>query len=212
MDALLLDLYDTLVWTDWPALSEPVARGLGVSAERLLNAYMQTRPARSRGEHADLAGDLGAIAEACGIRLAPEALRALARELVALGRRHVHLYDDALPLLRRVRARGTPVVLVSNCDHATRPIVEHLGLPDAFDAVVLSCEAGSAKPEAGIFLQALGRVSATPGRALFVDDQARYLDGAAALGMRTLRIARHPDAARAPGGAHAVIRSFAEIG
>ena len=44
----------------------------------------------------------------------------------------MHLWDDSIPTLRELRARGLRTAIVSNCDHATRPIVDDLGL--AFSA------------------------------------------------------------------------------
>ena len=124
----------------------------------------------------------------------------LANETVEYLRRNVHLYDDVLPVLRKMRAAGTRVALVSNCDHATRPIVDTLGLADEVDALLLSCEVACAKPDAGIFVEALRRLGAEAEGSLFVDDQPRFLDGAAALGIRPIRIVRGRDAALTPVG------------
>jgi putative hydrolase of the HAD superfamily len=103
---------------------------------------------------------------------------------------------------------------VSNCDHSTGPVVQGLGLSRETDAVVLSFEAGVAKPDAGIYLAALEAVGAGPGETLFVDDQARYCDGAVALGMDALLILREGDqpweGVSEPGG-HRVIRDLRTV-
>jgi putative hydrolase of the HAD superfamily len=80
--------------------------------------------------------------------------------------------------------------VVSNCDHATRPIVDELGLADEADAVLLSFEVGVAKPDAGIYRAALDALGAQPEGSVFVDDQAGYCDGAEALGIRSILILR----------------------
>jgi HAD superfamily hydrolase (TIGR01509 family) len=197
VDTLLVDLYETMVWIDWPMLFTPIAERLGVDARALMVGYTRSRDGRNRGAHGSIAGDFRAVAEACG--LAPEAgaLEALALEAVTLGQRHIHLYDDVLPVIRRMRSDGTKVAMVSNCDHMTRPVVESLGLVPELDAVVLSCEAKSQKPEARIFELALQELGVGTAGAVFVDDQPGYLDGAAALGLRTLCIARNPSHAPA---------------
>ena len=76
----------------------------------------------------------------------------------------VHLWEDSLPTLRELRARGLRTAIVSNCDHSTRPIVDELGLEREADAVVLSFEVGVAKPDPGIYRAALDALDARPER------------------------------------------------
>jgi putative hydrolase of the HAD superfamily len=51
------------------------------------------------------------------------------------------------------------------------------------DEIMLSCEAGVAKPDRRIFELALGRLGAEPGQALFIDDTPGHVAAAQALGM-----------------------------
>jgi HAD superfamily hydrolase (TIGR01509 family) len=209
---VLLDLYDTIAWTDWDAHAASVAARLGVPVRRLLAAYDQTRESRATGRLGSIAADLGALATACGLTLAPAALAEFAAAEASDLIRNVHLYDDTLPVLRRLRAAGTRLGIISNCDLSTRLVVDALALEREVDALVLSCEVGSHKPQPAIFQTTLARLSARPGDCLFVDDQPAYLDGAAALGMRTRRILRgSPDPEDRP-SPHPVITSLSELG
>jgi putative hydrolase of the HAD superfamily len=79
---------------------------------------------------------------------------------------------------------------VSNCSRQTQEVVRVHGLEKAADLVILSCDVGVAKPDAGIFEAALEGLGVEPERAIFVDDVPAYLDGAAALGIQTAQIAR----------------------
>jgi HAD superfamily hydrolase (TIGR01509 family) len=99
-------------------------------------------------------------------------------------------YDDALPVLTELRRRGILVALVSNVGVDVRGILETMGLKPFFDAVVLSYEAGSVKPEPSIFLQALEALGVEPTRALMVGDNPSDDAGAARLGIRTLILPR----------------------
>jgi putative hydrolase of the HAD superfamily len=188
---LLLDLYDTIAYADWNAYAAALAGRLGVSVPRLLEAYEETRHARTVGTLGSLAADLGAMATGCGLTLDPGELAALADDMVQERAGRTRLYDDTLPVLRRLRAAGTRLAVISNCDSFTRPVVDRLGLEREVDLVVLSFEVGSSKPQAAIFETTLARLGG-PAAAdcLFVDDQPSYLDGAAALGIRTCRILR----------------------
>jgi putative hydrolase of the HAD superfamily len=210
--ALLVDLYDTLVWTDWGTLSERLTRRLGIDPLTLGGAFEITSAARGTGRYGSVAGDFRAILNACGMKADEDLIAELAAETVDYLCRNVHLFDDVLPVLRQMRAAGTPVALVSNCDHATRPIVEALGLPAEVDALLLSCEVACAKPDAGIFVEALRRLDAPAEGSLFVDDQPRFLEGAAALGIRPVRIARGATSLTPSAlTAHRVISSLTEL-
>ncbi|HEY7660597.1 MAG TPA: HAD family hydrolase [Actinomycetota bacterium] len=205
--AVLLDLYDTLAWTEWPTLRRMLEERSGLSREQLLAAFDRTRHARSIGTYGSVEADLRAVLEAAGHRDEGRA-GALAGLVSGFLEDGVHLWDDSIPLLRHLREREISTAVVSNCDHGTRPVVERLGLPEEVDAVVLSFEAGVAKPDPGIYLAALEALGSEPGDAAFVDDQIAYCDGAAALGIRTFQI-RRPQAAPIEGagaaGTHTVI-------
>jgi HAD superfamily hydrolase (TIGR01509 family) len=212
-DAVLLDLYDTIVWSEWGKLRDLIATRIGVDTKALTKAFDLTRPARGVGTYPDAEADMGPVLRTAGVDPTPE----LVRELVDLERdeltRGVHLYDDSLPVVRSLRERGVQTVLVSNCSHSTRFVVDHLRLEDAFDHVILSFEVGVMKPDAGIYLAALRRAGGIdPSRALFVDDQPGYCDGAAAVGMATRLILRpNQDVHQDPHG-HPVVTDFTSLG
>ena len=192
-DAVLLDLYDTIVWSEWFRLRDAIAARIGdeMEAVRLQKAFEQTRPARGVGTFGSVEGDMAAVLEAAAVPYDPT----LVDELVELESTHlangVHLYDDAFPVLASLRERGVKTALVSNCSHSTRPVVERLGLDSAFDRVVLSFEVHAMKPEPAIYRGALEQLGGVPpGRAVFVDDQPPYCDGATATGMDARLILR----------------------
>lgn len=142
----------------------------------------------------DTAADLVAMLEAADVEPTPDAIA----ELIEMEREmadSVRLYDDSLDVVRALRERAVPTALVSNCSHNTRPIVDRLGLEREFDAVILSFEVGAMKPDPTIYREALARLGGPdPARSVFVDDQVRYCDGAAAIGLQTFLILRPEEA------------------
>ena len=215
--AVLVDLYDTLVWSDWPKLRALIEERTGLSTRALLGAFDHTRPARSVGTFANTQEDLGAVLRSAGLEPSVELLDNLAGLVVATLANGVHLWEDSIPTLRELHRRGIGTAVVSNCDHSTRPEVERLGLVEETDAVILSFEVGAAKPMPEIYLAALEAVGARPADALFVDDQADYCDGAAALGIATAIVLREdasPGEGTSEPGGHRVIadlRSLLEL-
>lgn len=213
--AVLLDLYDTLAWTEWPSMRGEIERRLGVSEADLLRAYIRTREARSLGTFESPEGDLRAVLGAAGVRVDDETVRELVERTEAFLEDGVHLWEDSVPTLRALRARGVRTAVVSNCDHGTRRVVERLGLEEEADAVILSFEIGVAKPDAGIYRAALDALRAAPRESLFADDQVAYCDGAAALGISTVLVLRDEASApeAAPGGHRVVgdLRSLLDL-
>jgi len=208
--AVLLDLYDTLVASDWREWRDAIAAHIGVSPSLMGEAFDVTRPARSVGAYGSEAGDMTAILEAAGVEPTP----ALVEELITAEQEFfvqaIQLYPDSLPVVRELRARGSKVVLVSNCSHDTGPVVHRLGLDDEFDALILSYEVQARKPQAAIYEAALEAAGGTdPADAVFVDDQAAYCDGAAALGIGTLMIHRWladpPEGMHEPAGHRTIV-------
>jgi HAD superfamily hydrolase (TIGR01509 family) len=99
-------------------------------------------------------------------------------------------FDDAGPVLRRLRERGVRVVLLSNIGTDVRPNLEGNGISELFDDIVLSYEVGLVKPNPAIFQLALDRLAVPADQALMVGDNARDDAGGAVLGIRTLILPR----------------------
>jgi len=129
---------------------------------------------------------------------------------------NARLFDDTIPFLHRLRDRGIKIAIVSNCTENTRPLLVKHGVDAVADALVLSCEVGSAKPAAEIFRYALDRLGVTAEAAVFVDDQPGYCAGSMAAGIRAVQIVRADlngqgldGQVAAPGAA--VVRSLPEV-
>jgi putative hydrolase of the HAD superfamily len=215
-NAVLLDLYDTLVWTEWSAFRELLSARLGVDAETLLRAFDVTRPARSIGAYPDAASDIAAILAALDIQddeTVADIVR-LQRDFWGSAER-VHLHDDSIPTVRALRRHGFKTAIVSNCSHQTRTELQDLGIEPEFDAIVLSFEVKVKKPQPEIYRAALDALDVPPSAALFVDDQAHYCDGARDLGMDTRLIVRPgaepPEGLSPETNGHQIIGSLAAL-
>ncbi|MEU7553853.1 HAD-IA family hydrolase [Streptomyces sp. NPDC044571] len=91
--------------------------------------------------------------------------------------------EEVVSLLRRVRAAGVALVLVTNATLELEDDLASLGLTDLADHVVSSARVGVAKPDREIYEIAAARAGAPAGRCLFVDDRAENVEAAVALGM-----------------------------
>ncbi|HXG62783.1 MAG TPA: HAD-IA family hydrolase [Planctomycetota bacterium] len=119
------------------------------------------------------------------------------------------LYDDAVPTLRELRARGLRLGIVSNWDTRLRRIAEGHGLDRLVDFLVISAEAGARKPDPRIFREALARAGVAAAEALHVGDLAdEDVEGALAAGLRAVLLDREGTAAA---DGIPTIRSLAEL-
>jgi putative hydrolase of the HAD superfamily len=138
---------------------------------------------------------------------APPPDPALATELLVEALRF-RLYDDVLPLIDELEARGIGVGVVSNWDCALPAHLDGLGVADRFRVIVASAAVGHAKPDAAIFRHALVATGVDAADALHVGDRAEEdYAGARSADLRALLLDRSPGA-RSAGD---VITSLAEV-
>ncbi len=101
------------------------------------------------------------------------------------------VYPDVTPALKQLANAGLKLAVISNWDERLRPLLRELKLDSYFQAIVVSCEAGSCKPAREIFTAAIKGLSTPAHEILHVGDsyQADVL-GATAAGMHTVLIHR----------------------
>jgi putative hydrolase of the HAD superfamily len=92
----------------------------------------------------------------------------------------------ALSLVQRLRA-SRAVGLLTNATSRLPADLRTLGLADAFDVVVNSCEAGCCKPDPQAYELAASRLRHPPSHVLFVDDTPSHVEAARSLGMAAIR-------------------------
>ena len=128
------------------------------------------------------------------------------------------LFGDVLPALARLRELVSRLVLITNGPGSTqRHKAESTGLTGLLDAVVISGEAGVAKPDPAIFMIAARAAQVPPAAAWHVGDSlssdiagARNAGLGAGVWVNRPTAAAHPDASVAP-QPHYEIASLTEL-
>ena len=101
------------------------------------------------------------------------------------------IYDDVLPTLDRLAARGLRLAVISNWDERLRDVLRVLALESRFETIVVSCEVGHAKPHPAIFAEATARLQLPPSRILHLGDNIEAdVRGAREAGFAALQILR----------------------
>jgi putative hydrolase of the HAD superfamily len=118
-----------------------------------------------------------------------------------------HIFDDVLPTLDALAARGIDLGIISNWDERLRPLLEQLELSMHFEAILISGEVGFPKPSPVIFEHASRLLGLAPEFILHVgDSRGQDAEGAAAAGFQTRWLVREGEAAAA-----GQIRSLLEL-
>lgn len=181
LDGTLLDqAYDNHIWRDLIPHRFAVSRGLD-----LHQAYAEiARLFDGRSGTLDWY-DIDYWTRTLGVDVA-----GLHREV----RSHVAWLPGAQEFLRRMRASGKRLVLLTN-SHPLALAVKHeqSGVLDHLDAAASSQEFGAPKEHPRFWEAARARFRFDPARSLFADDNAKMLDAARQAGIRWVYGIRHWD-------------------
>jgi putative hydrolase of the HAD superfamily len=187
--ACLVDVYDTILTTDFVARQAALAELAGVEAEPFRATWVTLARERDSGE-LSMAGAFARTLAACGRDPDPGLVERLVEADAELIGPHTEVCADSVPFLEAVRREGILVALVSNCADNTRAMLAAKGLLDLADEAILSCEIGIAKPDPAIYLIALQELGVLSADAVMLDDQGRFCAGAQAVGVRAVQVIR----------------------
>ena len=99
-------------------------------------------------------------------------------------------FEDTLPVLRELKARGVKIAVLSNIGVDIRHCLDRAGVSDLLDGVVLSFEVGLVKPDPAIYARVLKLLDVAGSQTLMVGDSPRDDVGGVALDIRTLILPR----------------------
>jgi len=107
------------------------------------------------------------------------------------------LFDDAVPVLEKLRDAGLRLGLISNFEEWLERLLEHLDVTRFFETRVISGIEGMEKPDPAIFRLALHRLGVQPAESVYVGDNVTFdVEPAEAVGMSGVLIdrrGRHED-------------------
>jgi putative hydrolase of the HAD superfamily len=190
--AVLFDLYDTLLYLHAPLVAE-TRRQLGMRAGVDLDAWAalwrDNVMDRMLGRLGSLEDEIRTMLRQLGADPSPELVAELAEAETAGWTSAVTLYPETVPTLTALRERDFRLGLISNCSAQAGAVLQRIGLAERFDAIVLSCDVGVAKPDPAIFEHACRELGIALHESMFVADGAfTELDAARAAGMVAVKI------------------------
>ncbi len=172
---LLLDIMDTLVRDPF---FEEVPRFFGMTLDELF--AVKDRQSYLDFEH-------GAIDEAAHAATFFTDRRNFDLEALKRSLFESYRWMDGVPeLLQALKAKNAPMYALSNYSSWYRMIEDKLGVSRFLDWRFVSCETGVRKPQPESYLGAARALGVAPEDCLFVDDRAKNVEGARAVGMKAI--------------------------
>lgn len=188
--AVLFDLFETLITESRtrPAGVSSLARVLGCEQDAFRRHWKALRPAVLIGR-VSFRQALGDIATRLGSRAEESTLQRICDERMrAKGEPFGQIEDQVLAMLDHLRSRDLRLGIVSNCFAEDVAAWPQCSWASRFDCTVFSFEVGLAKPDAGIYMEAIRRLGVEASDAWFVGDGAHEeLAGAERAGLRAFK-------------------------
>lgn len=123
-----------------------------------------------------------------GLDLPPAAIRQLAYNQVFRDDRYI-IFPDVRPFLAHWQGK-LRLGILSDAPPSTRRIHQNIGIESLMDCATYSCELGVLKPDPRMYQTALDKLGVPAEEVLFVDDLAKNLRGAEAVGMQAIQMRR----------------------
>lgn len=117
------------------------------------------------------------------------------QEIHAEMRALIQIDAEVLDIVQKLKKQYKTGLLTNTHEDLIHPVLEEVDLYPFFNTVVVSSEAGYAKPEEEIFSIALNRLEVDASEAMFIDDRKRNAKGAEGVGMDAL-VYQNPDQLR----------------
>ena len=192
-DAVICDLFGTLVdnlaYVDdvdakYPRMMRDVASALSIPLEVFQRLWPATEDQRYTGSFPSMEAYLENLCQQTGIQANPDNIAHAVRIRLEFFSGLLTPRDDTLDTLRRLRASGYKIGLVSDCSIEDSIFWPSTSIAPLVDVAILSCEVGLRKPDPRIYRMVCDRLKVAPDRCLYVGDGgSKELTGASEMGM-----------------------------
>lgn len=194
--AFLIDLFDTLVFikeSEYRSWRSEMADFLHAPHDKFLEVWWEYTTDRFLGKIENVPEMIGIMASRFNVTLSKDEIEQISKRELEKLVEISNLYPGTKETLDKMRQDGFLLALVSNASSGVRNIIQALDIERCFDAIILSCEVGVAKPDEKIYEIAMAQLSVSPSECIFIGDGAcQELDGANRAGIKTIRICQTP--------------------
>jgi HAD superfamily hydrolase (TIGR01549 family) len=189
IDAVVFDLWNTLITADYEGVMAEYRRVLGAGFDAY---HLQAMTALQLKLHPSLDDYLDEALAPTGYgRGTPQWQRI--REVTAGNVASATAFPETFPVLEDLRRRGYRLGMLSNASTPYREPIDTLGMRPYFDSVCVSCERGLMKPDQAFFRLTSAELQVPAERCLMIGDSNDYdISGALRSRMWAIRIDHKP--------------------
>jgi HAD superfamily hydrolase (TIGR01509 family) len=197
--AIICDLMDVLLRAEAPEARRSWEQRLGIPAGALHQTLLSSpRFPEAIGGQIPESALWQAVAETLGLEATPW------QTLADAWSSAVCVNSELLAVLHSLRPRYKTAILTNAPSEMRRLVTDRFHLDREVDAILISAEERLRKPQAEFYRLAATRLGVQPDDALFIDDEARYIAGAQAVGMRGVQFL---DSAQTITALHALLQA-----
>ncbi len=196
--AVIFDLFGTLVniptKTEYMKLCKEMAKVLRVPFNDFMAFWDPDRSARMTG-HLSVESNLRKIVQThLGQRRSDKVFAKAMKLYFKYHTKWMVPKVDAEKTVKMIKKRGYQLALMSNCSTAVSALWPKQALAKYFDATVLSCQVGLAKPDPKIYALVCKKLKVKPHQCVYVGDGGDgELTAASECGMAAVRVEHHTE-------------------
>jgi putative hydrolase of the HAD superfamily len=176
----LVDSYDVVGYTS--ALRETSSL-LGLEHEQFIKLWSETAERRTTGVFKTLEENLAYICKELNVPVKPfniNLAKMVRYDYISLA---LSPRQYAIEVLTQLKTHDYKMALISNCSAEPPDIWPMTPFSKLFEAALFSSVTGILKPDPRVYLMATEKMGVQPADCVFIDDTARNLNAATAMGM-----------------------------
>jgi putative hydrolase of the HAD superfamily len=191
--AVIFDLFGTLVdnftTSEYNRILQDMADILQVPADKFSKLWKDSFYMRTNGTHKTHEESIRWICNELGKKVTDEQVEKVATLRLDYTVRTLQPRKDAIPTIKKIKAMGLKVGLLSDCSPETPAAWPKTPFNGIFDVTIFSCEVNTKKPDPRIYRMATDKLGVKPEECLYVGDGSSHeLTGATAVGMHPVQI------------------------
>jgi len=195
--AVIFDLFGTLVdnftSSEYSKVLVDMSAALNAPADNFAKWWRDSFYLRTNGSHKTHQESIRYICRELGIAVTETQVERAAAIRLDYTIRTLVPRADAVPVIKKLKAMGFKVGLISDCSPETPTAWPQTPLNGIFDVTIFSCVVDVKKPDPRIYLMATEKLGVKPQDCLYIGDGSSHeLTGALEVGM-------HPVLIRDPG-------------
>lgn len=190
--AIIFDLYNTLAYIDekdYENAKKKMAYMAGTGSEQFVKNWKNLSTLSNKGILLTVEDRVKKILDNLNVKYDNDLIKKIAEVEKELQLEKVKLFPSTKIILEKLKEKNYKLGIISNCAWISSDVLQYLSIKNSFDAIIMSFQERTIKPNRKIYLLACKKLGVKPNECLFVGDgDDQELKGAKKVGMKTALI------------------------